>query len=170
MTRTSARIHPLAILITAIALGAAGMVMAGSPQSQAAIHRPSLPARLDPGEAAASNSLFSVAATSDRNAWAVGSLILHWDGRKWSIQRAKTAGCRAEFLGVTARSAAAAWAAGTCTSRGTKAIIDHWDGRQWKVQPSPAVSGFSELLGIKAISRSDAWAVGAYQSHATLNL
>jgi hypothetical protein len=111
-----------------------------------------------------------VAATSSANAWAVGSgrsgtLIEHWDGRAWKIQRSPKLRS-GRLLGVSATSSRNAWAVGY-SQVGNRTLIEHWNGRGWKVQanPSPPVSGgFSptgaQLSGVAATSATNAWAVG----------
>jgi hypothetical protein len=116
------------------------------------------------------NALFSVAATSASNAWAVGyysngrtsgSLVLHWNGTTWKQQ---TSPAQGTLLSVAATSGANAWAAGSLGgSQATKTVIEHWDGATWGQQTSPNPSGFSfgsQLTAVAATSSSNAWAVG----------
>jgi len=118
---------------------------------------------------AASAQLESVAAVSTSDAWAVGSVIEHWNGRKWSVVPGASTGNCAVFLnGVAAQSASSAWAVGYCgTSGAHRPIIEHWNGHQWSVQPSPVTpaSSVSQLNSVTATSGSNAWAVGEYQSN-----
>jgi hypothetical protein len=118
--------------------------------------------------AAASKMLESVAAVSKSDAWAVGSLIEHWNGREWSaVAGAQTPKCSVYLNGVAARSASSAWAVGYCgTTKSHRPIIEHWNGHQWSVQPSPgtAASAVSQLNSVTATSPSSAWAVGAQDS------
>src|SRR5215471_12554368 len=61
--------------------------------------------------------------------------------------------------GITALSAASAWAVGA-SDQGPLRLIRHvvrWDGRAWRVVPAP---GGGDLYGVAAISAADAWAVG----------
>jgi hypothetical protein len=68
--------------------------------------------------ASANNQLFSVAATSARNAWAVGdfalnqTLILHWNGTSWRRESSPNLSARDFLSGVAAASASDAWAVG----------------------------------------------------------
>jgi hypothetical protein len=109
-----------------------------------------------------------VAVVSKSDAWAVGSLIEHWNGRAWTVvPGAKTGKCAAFLYGVAARSASSAWAVGYCgTASSHRPIIERWDGRHWSVQPSPgiAASATSQLIGVSATSASNAWAMGGYKS------
>jgi hypothetical protein len=139
----------------------------------------------NPGDGS-EDRLFSVAATSARNAWAVGSyfdgsafhlLILRWNGRSWRHANSHFPGCVTSadgLTGVTATSATNAWAVGTATSCAFPGVqvtvILHWNGRAWKAisSPDPGQFGGSSLLGATAISGRDAWAVGSYNDDAAL--
>jgi hypothetical protein len=121
------------------------------------------------------NELNGVVAISPSNAWAAGSatsggldqttLILHWDGTRWTIVPSPspgTAGLNALY-GVTANSANDVWAVGSFTNSGEYAqtLTVHWDGASWRVIPSANVPGSNnELYGVVAISANDVWAVG----------
>jgi hypothetical protein len=112
--------------------------------------------------AAAGNTLESVAAVSRSDAWAVGSLIEHWNGRSWGVVRGALTPCAVYLNGVAARSASSAWAVGYCgRTRSHRPIIEHWNGHQWSVQPSPgaAASAVSQLNSVTVTSQSSAWAV-----------
>lgn len=85
--------------------------------------------------------LTGVAATSARNAWAVGgtnggkTLIAHWNGTAWKrVPSPSPPG--AQLHGVAATSATNAWAVGnTHPSRDVyKIVILHWNGTTWKTR------------------------------------
>ena len=107
--------------------------------------------------------LNGVAATSARNAWAVGdinfsqSLILHWNGTAWKrVPSPSPPG--AQLHGVAATSATNAWAVGQTD---TATLILHWNGTAWTRVPSPSpASDTSYLWGVAATART-AWTVGA---------
>jgi hypothetical protein len=110
--------------------------------------------------------LNSVAATSARDAWVVGSyypanylapLIEHWDGKAWRQMPSPQRGF--ELYGVTAISARNAWAVGANSATG-KTLIEHWDGRAWRQVPSPAHAADGELSSVTATPSCGAWAVG----------
>jgi hypothetical protein len=111
-----------------------------------------------------SGGLSGVAATSVRNAWAVGStgggrtLIVHWNGKAWRrVPSPSPAG--SSLRGVAATSARSAWAVGctNCSASGVyQTLILHWNGSTWSRVPSPA----GQLSGVAAVSARDAWAVG----------
>jgi hypothetical protein len=114
--------------------------------------------------------LAAVAATSASNAWAVGytasaidnsgdevadSVIEHWDGHAWRLQRSPTAGAANVLAGIAAKSATAAWAVGQPFGLG-QAAIEHWNGHVWRARRGPD----GELLGVAETSPTDVWAVG----------
>lgn len=128
-----------------------------------------------------SNELLGVAATSARNAWAVGSysdgkaykmLILHWNGRSWKQVPSHFPGCLKAgdgLYGVAATSTHDAWAVGRATScffGDEITVIFHWNGSTWSevTSPDPGVFGDNFLTGVTARSASDAWAVGSYSA------
>lgn len=124
-----------------------------------------------------SSSLSSVAATSARDAWAVGSydtgsgaktLIEHWNGTAWRIVPSPNPASGGQFTtnaltGVVALSATNAWAVGFYEKRSTdfRTLVLHWNGSRWSVVPSPnSGTGENALTAVAARSRSDIWAVG----------
>jgi hypothetical protein len=129
----------------------------------------------DPG--AGLDELTGVSAVSANNVWAVGyacdtagcgafkTLIVHWNGKKWSTVTSPDPGAVFNFLyGVTAVSATDVWAAGTEVPAGSelfKSVVLHWNGKTWSRVHSPTASGKSTTLyGISAASATDVWAVG----------
>ena len=119
-------------------------------------------------------SLYGVAATSSRDAWAVGhyssdgtylTFVEHWNGKAWKVQNSPDpGGYENDLYGVTAVSSSNVWAVGdyhNATRDGT--LMEHWSGKAWKVKPSPNPEGSNyQLTGVAANSSSDAWAVGSY--------
>jgi hypothetical protein len=130
----------------------------------------------DPGGPTHGNLLFGVAATSARNAWAVGydtttagatTLVLHWDGKAWarvsSPNRATGPAPDIDQLqGVTATSARNAWAVGyyQLSGGGFYTLILHWDGTAWHWMRSPDPAGDNDFLVNVTASANSAWAVG----------
>lgn len=118
------------------------------------------------------NELYSVAADSPSDAWAVGeykqgsvykALLEHWNGKSWKVQKIPTPSTGDnELFGVAATSPSDAWAVGEYEKGSvSKALVEHWNGKQWKVQKSPDVAGSQNILdAVSARSSSDAWAVG----------
>ncbi len=124
--------------------------------------------------------LSSVTAASPSNAWAVGvrcgrhasqTLVEHWNGKSWTVQRSPNPGgyrFSAGFSGVAATSSTNAWAVGSYVKNGTtpsRTLIERWNGRAWKVQPSPNVNPSRDtngLFDVAGTSSTNAWAVGTY--------
>ncbi len=155
------------------------LARASAAAGTAAIAAALLTALPGPASAAATPNqiLFGVAATSARNAWAVGvrtgpatsqTLIEHWNGKSWKqVPGPQPGGSqgRDELLSVTAISARDAWAVGDyATATITRPLVVHWNGRSWKrvAVPFPcagaATGGFLE--SVAATSAADVWAAG----------
>jgi hypothetical protein len=137
-----------------------------------------------PNPSSTTNTLFGVAAVSAKVAWAVGqyrnnangqleTLVLRWNGRRWRHVGSPNPSPGTQdgnvLYGVTATSAASAWAVGyyfTSTST-TKTLILHWNGRRWTTpaggSPSPSKLG-NFLFGVTAVSNTNAWAVGQFDN------
>jgi hypothetical protein len=123
-----------------------------------------------PGRPGGDDDLFSVTATSPRDAWAVGyifrlsrirTLILHWNGRHWAHVASPSPGKDAELFGVDATSRSNAWAVGPATP--SKTFMLHWDGRRWQRVATPNQGGAGNTLeAVAATSARNAWAVGFY--------
>src|SRR5215471_4255739 len=133
----------------------------------------------NPGGTGSGNDLFSVAATSHSDAWAVGesftsskitTLILHWDGTIWQQVPSPNPGHSNELFGIAATSASNAWAVGDATN-GTadQTLVLHWNGRQWTQAVSPNQGGSTNgnvLVAASATSTQNAWAVGYFANGA----
>ncbi|HEX9623864.1 MAG TPA: hypothetical protein VF979_05765 [Streptosporangiaceae bacterium] len=123
-----------------------------------------------------SATLSAVAATSAKDAWAVGSydtgsgfltLIEHWNGSAWkvvpSVNPAVGKHQTSTLSGVVAISPSNAWAVGFYEKSTTnfRTLVEHWNGSVWSVVKSPnADSGENVLAAVAAVSGSDIWAVG----------
>jgi hypothetical protein len=125
------------------------------------------------------NRLSGVSAISGTDAWAVGfeyrsntsadhTLILHWNGVAWSHTFSPGPGLGSSLTGVSAVSAASAWAVGSYAKlvngvTTTETLILHWTGTAWRTAASPDPSSkFNVLAGVSADTASDAWAAGDY--------
>ncbi|MBV8941077.1 MAG: hypothetical protein JO240_05065, partial [Solirubrobacterales bacterium] len=67
------------------------------------------------------------------------TLIEHWNGKAWNVQRSANPGgsSRDDLEAVAATSATNAWAVGHDYIGPTEqTLIEHWNGKTWKVQPS----------------------------------
>jgi hypothetical protein len=135
----------------------------------------------------ATNSLLrGVTAVSGSSVWAVGfakvaglskTLVLHWDGTRWTIVPSSTPDGDAEFMGVLATWTNNIWAVGiiypsTCGNGGPncQTLIEHWNSKRWKVlsSPNPPSDYLNLLWAASATSRSNIWAVGTTDYGSTL--
>jgi len=175
-------VHVAAHRVRVLAVGMAAAVAAAAWIAPAA-------AWARPAVAAASFSargfLASVAATSARNAWAVGqagpafsskprTLIARWDGKAWKRVPSPTPASGGSLYWVTVASARNGWAVGetgSATGTKTKTLILRWNGTSWSRVPSPTPAGGATLYGVSVTSARSAWAVGwAYRGGKTLIL
>ena len=129
-----------------------------------------------------SSTLFSVAAASAKDIWAVGNfvygsngrplktLVEHWNGGAWDIVESPNEGSFSGLNAVTVASAKDVWAVGVHEVVGTattsQALVEHWNGSAWSIVKSPNVGSFSALFSVVAASASDVWFVG---SHGAVN-
>ena len=127
----------------------------------------------DPG--GGNNFLFAVRAASPVSVWAVGSfedtsglkvvtksLILHWDGIRWSQAKSPSPGNAFNGLNaVRAVSANDVWAVGSFSNgAGSRSLTLHWNGTAWKRVSSPSPAVVNNLNWVTSTSPADVWAVG----------
>ncbi|MGH3157280.1 MAG: hypothetical protein ACRDNF_11985 [Streptosporangiaceae bacterium] len=120
--------------------------------------------------------LAGLTSLSPSDAWVAGSygtsagqartLVLHWNGTKWTRVASPDPGTSENYLdGLSVVSASDIWAAGSYFPSGQPAqtLALHWDGTSWAqvATPDPG-SGGSFLRGVAASSSSAAWAAGTY--------
>ena len=126
--------------------------------------------------------LAGVIAISPSNAWAVGAtcisgcgrlsevdhtLVVHWNGRRWSTVPAPNPSRRINGLyAVTAVSGGDVWAVGFSCASGCggssevdHALAVHWNGTVWSTAKTPVTSN-AYLFSVSAGSAADVWAVG----------
>jgi hypothetical protein len=118
------------------------------------------------------NELRGVAALATDNVWAIGyrggtssatpleTLILHWDGTRWSqVQSPNISGGGNQLFGITAISANDIWAVG---SAGGAPLAMRWNGNAWNIVPLKVGSGLSaeKLTAVSGVAGNDVWAVG----------
>jgi hypothetical protein len=136
-----------------------------------------------------SNTLYGVDVVRRDDVWAVGAearagrgftLVLHWDGTRWTHVRSPspaprplTARSYAGLQSVDARSSRDVWAVGESVNVAPEGqsttLILHWDGNRWSRIPSPSArnrlgAAYDMLFAVAAISSSEAWAVGTWNS------
>ncbi|MCA1845243.1 MAG: hypothetical protein LC792_19035, partial [Actinobacteria bacterium] len=89
------------------------------------------------------------------DAWAVGSIVEHWDGTRWSIAYVPPPG--QHFNAVDADASDDVWAVGGYF----QPFVAHWDGASWAESPAPVVPpGQSPIASVAAVSDMDVWIVG----------
>jgi hypothetical protein len=128
--------------------------------------------RVPTPRAGASSCLNEVAVVCPSDAWAVGwaagtvggparALVLHWNGARWTrVPSPSPRGSGSELNGVSATSAASAWAVGDVAgNQGSKTFILRWTGARWARVASPN-QGSSTLGGVSGTSPRAALAVG----------
>ena len=110
-----------------------------------------------------SGVLTDVAATSRRDAWAVGfvprseePLVLHWNGQRWTqVKLPTTIGA---VDAVAALSSRDVWVVGTShAGYSDTGEISHWDGRSWT---RVVTRRDTQLADVAALSHDDVWVVG----------
>ncbi len=120
------------------------------------------------------SGLFSVAAASPTDVWAVGAqglgtcvpwgtLTEHWNGRVWTtVPSASPAGTNDHLFGVTVAGPKDYWAVGfTQTSGGAgQALIEHSTGSSWTTAKLYSLGFYAELWAASASGPKDVWAVG----------
>lgn len=135
-----------------------GLVVTGATASSASARPPATAT----ASAGSDSVLFGVAATSAKDAWAVGStgtstLIKHWDGTTWSRTPSPSPGSQDNLYGIAATSAHNAWAVGATDSQ---PLIVHWNGSTWTQVATPHLAN-GLLSSVAATSARNAWAVGS---------
>ena len=172
--------HTGFIVSAVIVLGGASAVAVGQPALAAPHVAAVTSAAASLGAARRAGQLHAVAAVSASNVWAVGcsgackgpdSLVLHWNGKKWSKVASPDPGAGFdELTGVSAVSARNVWAVGydcntaNCNGLGNifRTLVMHWNGKKWSTVASPDPSKVSNLLyGVTAVSATDVWAAGS---------
>jgi hypothetical protein len=144
-------------------------------------HRWGRPRRL-PGVGAPNG----IACVTAADCWAVGfyvkpngtnqyNLMVHWDGRAWSVVRVPQPGGRGnELNAITCVAAADCLAAGSDiggTHPHTRNEVLHWNGSRWSLVKTPTgPRSKGELLGIECLARPDCWAVGDNGANASETL
>jgi len=134
----------------------------------------------NPGGPNRSNVLYSVAAVSSSDIWAVGTavqglttdtLIEHWNGSAWKQVRSAQgpAGSTGSFLyAVAVASASRAWAVGTYAKNGAEqTLIERWKGTSWArvVSTDPGGPLHTNLLSAVAVgSASSVWSAGFFDA------
>jgi hypothetical protein len=119
------------------------------------------------------NALYSIAAATAHDIWAVGSigysttrrpLVEHWNGMRWlAVSGLAPSAHVAGLSTVAAMSSHDVWVMGTAASGGgsaLQAIAEHWDGAHWNLVPTANPNYCNWFTRPAAVSASDVWAVG----------
>jgi hypothetical protein len=123
------------------------------------------------------NALYSVAAISANDVWAIGyqnqndqgqtgqGLIEHWDGTQWTAIASPIAGNATILLGVTAFSSTDITAVGYIQTSNVQflPVTEHWNGSSWTLLKTPDPGMVGQLYGAAAVNGAT-WAVGAYST------
>jgi hypothetical protein len=122
------------------------------------------------------SGLFSIAAVSANDVWAVGNftsdgkfqtLTIHWNGSAWSVVASPSPGSTTNTLfGVAAASANDVWAVGAyigASGSAAQTLVEHWNGSAWSAVASPNPGSSSHgLYGVTALADDDVWTIGYY--------
>lgn len=115
-----------------------------------------------------SGALTSVVALSACDVWAAGdqgthSLVVHWNGRGWTLIRSGVVHGGAGGLPVTigGTSDRDIWLA-TVNADGKGVVVEHWNGARFSPVRLPLPAGTKGALidSVSAVSPTNAWAVG----------
>jgi len=131
---------------------------------------PNPPSPID-GTRAGEGLLFGVAASSGRNAWAVGSgapgfpdVTLHWNGSAWKIVPCPELP-GGSLSAVAVAPGGGAWAVGWA---GARSLILRWRGGAWRRVTSPSPGGPDTLNSAASAPDGAAWAVGVTGNQALI--
>lgn len=165
-----ARQRRVLLLAVVILLGAGGTGLTFGPLNLfRSAH--STPVRFEPGSLSVGTGggpppftgagVSAMSAASHADAWIVGSVAWHWDGRAWRAVPLPKGDF--ELWSVAAVTPHDAWAVGA-RGRGYLAashgLIEHWNGARWNVVHLPHLER-SFLFGVSAAGPRSVWAVGA---------
>jgi hypothetical protein len=156
------------VICSALAVGAIGLAAPAAANAAFTVVA-------SPNAFAGNNELHGVSASSESDAWAVGTLTgafddsaigtltEHFNGTAWTVVPSPdTVNKDDQFNAVADLSPTNAWAVGRVKAAGFHSgspLIAHWDGLGWRTVAAPA--GLTGVLrGISGDSASDIWAVG----------
>ena len=115
--------------------------------------------------------LSDVSASSARDAWVVGSVAWHWDGRRWQSVSLPALAPEWSLSSVAAVAADRAWAVGSSNGpmdelASTRPLVEQWDGERWQVVPVP-MKAPGAFDAVSADAPDDVWAVGWWLPNGT---
>jgi hypothetical protein len=86
-----------------------------------------------------------------------GTLVEHWNGKKWSIIQSK----RAKSTALSGASCVSATDCAAVGGNATGVLVEHWNGKKWSVTPSPnRAGGDGTLEDVWCVSARDCISVG----------
>jgi hypothetical protein len=121
------------------------------------------------------NSLGGIVASNPRDLWSVGSsesapgyasrtLIVHWNGTRWSIVPSPNVGSAGNTLSDIALGAAPTlWAVGSYIDTSdflSRTLIERWNGVTWRTFASPNPGPTEDALDAITATASGLWTVG----------
>jgi hypothetical protein len=125
---------------------------------------------LTPNVSPSENRLMGISVVTPNDIWAVGyyrdaqkankTLVLHWDGRNWTITPSPNTARHSHLEAVAATGPDSAWAVGYTTNgevASNRGFVVHWDGASWQTVPTPNTC---VLYDVTALGSSSMWAVG----------
>lgn len=116
--------------------------------------------------ASASNNVWAVGSTGERDIDPTTAVAIRWDGAEWNYYSPYGDGQNAVFHAVVALSPDDVWAVGQATEPASSppGVIERWNGSQWGLVAHPLsaanIGQGVSLTAIAAISPDDIWTVG----------
>ncbi|MBF6613969.1 MAG: S-layer homology domain-containing protein [Chloroflexi bacterium] len=118
------------------------------------------------------STLYSVAAVSSSDVWAVGrygpygntrTLTEHWNGSTWQVvpsPNTEPSDINALYS-VAVITSDDVWAFGSFDRNSiNKILVERWDGTQWSIMPVPNINIDTILFASVALGSNDIWVVG----------
>ena len=134
----------------------------------------------------ARQTLNAVKMVSSTDGWAVGNtfdtasgsfqpnkgLILHWDGRTWSVDTSAVIASVNVISGISGPSSSDMWAVGERIDTSGSIPVDrattlHRNASGWTAVSTPTGTGDSLLNGVSTLSSGEAWTVGSTSDQST---
>ncbi len=98
-----------------------------------------------------------VLALSANDVWAVGSHVLHWDGRTWGNVSPQPG---VEYVDVVATPGREVWAVG---HQGEAPATARWNGQEWANKTVRNPGRYARLNAVAPLADDDIWAAGGYE-------
>lgn len=107
----------------------------------------------------------SISGLAENDVWSVGTQIMHWNGKNWSVVFNPTSQ-HDTFLSIVEIAPNDVWVVGESLSTGLPShpLTLHWDGAHWQYVSAPdvAAGGKNALVAVSGIAANDVWAVGFF--------